>query len=850
MMQLVKRNLSLKVALSICSYALITGLIVGSAAYLTAARSTMQQIDQSLKEGENLRARSLEQYEKQIVVDMHTIATVQQVEDAIWTFSDLFQGDREAQDSVRAAYTTDNPLAWGDRDQLDEADDGSAYSFSHKSVHSFMRGFIEEHEYLDAVIFDANGLVLYSVKKTDEFATNIVDGPFGGSVLSEAFQAGLTTPFLSSALVDFKRFDAKNDQPTAYVSTPIYANGKSDGTSEPIGVVALALSPARLSSVLYNSVTGGQIVSYLIGQDGLLRSLVPGVGQEGLLRNQLSIDVANADQQSTFSSDQVAGISGDIVMLDSRPVNFLGLEWRMVAEKKRAEALSALHDLRNMILMIGPLAILIVGGMAFVFARSLTKPVLALNESMTALAKGDLDVEVGDQDRLDEIGLMAKTVEVFRENGKRAMDLEQEAKTAQLETERERERVMQGLKASLGVVVQASARGDFTQRVDSNLDDPTLREMANGLNELVASVDAGLVEVTAALSALAAGDLTVSMSGEYEGAFADLQSAVNETFDRLRDVVGQCKTTSEVISGNAEQIMSGASDLAQRAESQAASLEQTSATMDQMAANVEANAKNSLQASQRAADAQMLANKGKDVVANAVRAMGAIEESSSAIAEIISVIEGIAFQTNLLALNAAVEAARAGDAGKGFSVVASEVRALAHRSSEAANNVNSLISAGSGQVAEGVKLVNETGTALENIINAISEASRTVAEISTATQEQSTGIAEISSAVAQLDGITQQNSQVADISRTNSVELSSRSADLLGAMEFFKTGQSSGEAAIGKSRHQPDPSDQQKFAVSDVPLETTPAPEMLKQAVGGAFVPANESDDDDEWASF
>ena len=270
-------------------------------------------------------------------------------------------------------------------------------------------------------------------------------------------------------------------------------------------------------------------------------------------------------------------------------------------------------------------------------------------------------------------------------------------------------------------------------------------------------------EVAAIVAAAQSGDLLkrIVTDGK-QGFFATLATGINGILDNTRELIRQIKTAGSAVQTGAEQIAKGNLDLSQRTEETASSLEETASSMEQMTSTVRQTADNAAQANQLAMAARHQAEQGGAVVGSAVNAMGAINSASKKIADIIGVIDEIAFQTNLLALNAAVEAARAGEQGRGFAVVATEVRNLAGRSATAAKEIKGLIQDSVSKVTEGSKLVDESGEALHEIVGAVKKLTDIVAEIAAASREQSSGIEQVNKAVMQMDTTTQQNAALVE----------------------------------------------------------------------------------------
>ena len=282
------------------------------------------------------------------------------------------------------------------------------------------------------------------------------------------------------------------------------------------------------------------------------------------------------------------------------------------------------------------------------------------------------------------------------------------------------------------------------------------------------------------------GDLTRRLSTHGNDELTQISRAFNHFVDKIAAVLVRIRESSESVRVATTEIASGNQDLSARTEQQASSLEETAAAMEQLTATVQQNAENARQANQLATGASDVATHGGTVVGQVVQTMGGIETSSRKIADIIGVIDGIAFQTNILALNAAVEAARAGEQGRGFAVVASEVRTLAQRSATAAKEIKELIDASVQQVNAGSRLVQDAGATMEKVVDSVRQVTTIVAEISNASQEQSTGIAEIGGAVSQMDQATQQNAALVEEATAAAQSLQQQAAQLADAVAGFK----------------------------------------------------------------
>ncbi|ATG90228.1 methyl-accepting chemotaxis protein [Methylomonas koyamae] len=388
-------------------------------------------------------------------------------------------------------------------------------------------------------------------------------------------------------------------------------------------------------------------------------------------------------------------------------------------------------------------------------------------------------------------------------------------------------------------IVEAVKAGELSSRIELADKRGFFEKLSEGINELTDVIENVFRDIGSTMQSMAAGDLTNRITSEYEGVYLNCKNDINATIDKLNEIFGQVSESAHFINNSSQEIASGNNNLSQRAEQQAANLEQTAASMEELTSTVKNNADNAQQANLVANNAKELAEKGGNVVKAAVSAMQEINESSNKIADIIGVIDEIAFQTNLLALNASVEAARAGEQGRGFSVVATEVRNLAQRSATAARESKELIQNSVQKVRAGTEFVNETGKALTEIVAGVKKVGDIVAQIADASVEQSAGIGQVNQAVAQMDEITQQNAALAEEASAASISMSDLSTNMVEMLAFFKTENNAGQHPVAQRRHA-------TGAVRTEPARTVSAPASNSQP---AFV-ARSNDTDDEWQDF
>lgn len=466
-----------------------------------------------------------------------------------------------------------------------------------------------------------------------------------------------------------------------------------------------------------------------------------------------------------------------------------------IAMSAREFALKALVS--QVIVLIVAVTILL-----FAMRKFVGRPLADVNRRIGELQAGDITAPIPHADKGDEIGVVARALTEFCDAAQMKLD-------ADAEMVRQREQL------------DAERQANMSEAERSSLAQRQVVE-----------------ELGAALEKLASGDLTARVP-DLGGEFAALQDNFNRALSALEQTVGTIDSAQHAVKQASDSLGSSTDELARRTEQQAAALEQTAAALDEITSTVKGSSEQATEAGDLVGSTRDAATSSSEVVRSAIAAMGGIEESSSRIAQILKVIDEIAFQTNLLALNAGVEAARAGEAGKGFAVVAQEVRDLAGRSATAAKEIKDLIEESGTQVSNGVDLVNRTGQSIEQIEKQIVEVAQKIDAISRASREQSTGLSQVNTAINEMDTMTQKNAAMVQDSNASSQKLAGECQRLADVVTSFRlTAPASHARAVQPSQSVPSPAPR-------APAQRAVAQPQFQTQGNAALAPSTDS-----WEEF
>jgi len=788
-------SIARKLPLALLISALLVSAGVGIGSYVIGSQAVGNLAQRNLATLASERGSQLSVFVKSIEADLVATSRTETTIQALRDFASgwmAIKGDKAA--ALQKSYIGDNPNPADKRALLDTDGTTGTYNIAHARFQPAFRMQTGARGYSDLYLFDASGNLVYTVNKLGDFASNFTaeSNPLAKSGLATAYTAanGLTDPD-AVTVVDFSAYGPSAAEPAAFFAKPVF-----NATGRKIGVLAVQISPLLLDKVIGSRMGLGDTGEALIvGKDGLLRSDSSFTTTGDALQVKLASPVVEAAIAGTPSAGVSSAYRGMDMLIAASPMEIAGLDWAMVAVMGANEVYAPVVDMRNMMLLIGAALLIVVAAVSLLFTRTVTKPITRLTDTMAALAEGKYDTEVRDGERSDEIGAMARAVEVFRENGQKVSQMTEAEAARIISDEAKREKMMLDLQKAFGNVVDAAVAGDFSQRVTTAFPDAALNTLAKSINNLVETVQSGLGETGQVLAALANTDLTQRMHGDYRGAFGQLKADTNAVADKLTGIVGQLKDTSRTLKIATGEILSGANDLSERTTRQAATIEETSAAMEQLAATVMDSATKAEDASTKAKAVSRAAEEGGETMAQATGAMERITESSSKISNIIGMIDDIAFQTNLLALNASVEAARAGEAGKGFAVVAIEVRRLAQSAAQASADVKQLVERSASEVRDGSKLVAHAAGKLHAMLGAVRENNLLLESIAKASRAQASSIDEVTVAVRQMDEMTQHNAALVEETNAAIEQTEGQASELDRVIDIFTMDEAVGERA-------------------------------------------------------
>jgi methyl-accepting chemotaxis protein len=651
----------------------------------------------------------------------------------------------EAAAALRDVFVAKNPNPAGEREKLVKPEGPSGYYFSaHEELQPEVKKLLASSPFSDLLMLDGKGNVVYSYKKDESFAANLGDAARAstglGALQAKTMEAVKTAqtddvaPLFSGIGVD-----AKTGAADVYFAAPLLNLGAHRGT------FIFRVKDEVLASVLSMAIAeGGSEQASIVTAAGD----VIGRGPDGRLA-----------AAGKLSADEMTGLDEfgrDIVRPDGAakgfalPMEIDGVRYHVAESVLTQELDAGSFTVAEQLTVVGLAVLIAAAALAGLILGRMFRPLITLAQATETVAAGHLNTVIDGAERPDEIGVMSRALVSFRDKLVRQQALESEAEAAR-RTEEE---------ARLGRLAEQEREA------------ATLQHVVDALGE--------------GLTRMSRGDIAFAIDARFPPSLDSLRQNFNASMATLADALQAIRRNSLAVRAGSDEMREGADQLAERTERQSVAVSETVTAIHQIVRSVDAQKARAGDATRIAREAASGTEQSAHIMENAVRAMEAIQNSSTQINSIISVIDEIAFQTNLLALNAGVEAARAGESGKGFAVVAQEVRELAQRSARAAKEITELLNKSTLDVQTGVELVEKAGAALQSIGGYVGQINGRIAEIMTATADEAETLGHISASVSAIDGMTQQNAAMVEETTAAIHQLAREASEMDGRIAQFR----------------------------------------------------------------